>query len=157
MAGRGPAPKPPEQRRNRSAPQRGEWVDLPAVSTPVLPALEESWDWHPRTAALWNAWREDPATTQFGPAEVAAAVELAWLVDEFATGNVRDPEGDEKQAARERITAAELRLRMDGLGLTAKGKRDLRWRAPTEVVAEQVPDRPKLAEVRRLRAVDPAA
>jgi hypothetical protein len=48
--------------------------------------------------------------------------------------------------------AAEVRVRMDGLGLTPKGKRDLRWRV-AERQAE--PERPKLAEVRRPRAVDP--
>jgi hypothetical protein len=83
MAGRGPAPKPKDQRRRRNAPARGEWVDLPPVDEPVLPELPKrprgTGRWHPRTVALWEAWRQDPATTQFGPAEVAAAVELAFL------------------------------------------------------------------------------
>ena len=118
MAGRGPAPKPKEQRRNKSAPQRGEWVDLVPLTEPVLPELPD-WPsdsgrcWHPRTLATWSAWRDDPATSQYGPAEIAAAVELAYVHDAFVRG-------DEK--------AAEVRLRMDGLGLTSKGKRDLRWR-----------------------------
>lgn len=105
---------------------------------------------------LWDAWRADPATGMYGPAEIAAAVELAWLMDEFATGNVL-VEGEERQAARERVTPAELRLRMDGLGLSAKGKRELRWRSPSERAAEALDDRPKLAQVRRLRAVDASA
>lgn len=158
MAGNGPAPKGEGQRRRRNVPERGEWVTLGPLSEPVLPVLESlhaGWSWHPRTVAAWAAWREDPATSQFGPAERAAAVELAWLMDEFAAGNVQDSEGEERLAARERITASELRLRMDGLGLTLKGKRDLRLRVADEAVA--APTRPKLAEVRRLRAVDPAA
>src|SRR5689334_21650611 len=129
MAGRGPAPKPKEQRRNRVEPQRGEWVDLGPLEATLLPELaylDSRVAWHPRVVALWEAWREDPSTAMYGPAELAAVAELAWLTQEFATGNV-EVDG-EKPASRERITAAELRLRMDGLGLTAKGKRDLRWR-----------------------------
>jgi hypothetical protein len=128
MAGRGPAPKQEGQRRRRNVPERGEWVDLEPLSEPVLPELDSGHEWHPRTRSLWEAWRADPASGMFGPAEVASAVELAWLMDEFASGG--DP--DRKV---QRVTAAELRLRMDGLGLTAKGKRDLRWRSTGEVEA----------------------
>lgn len=152
MAGRGPAPKPEGQRRRQNVPERGEWADLPPLEAPVLPELDSSRDWHPRTTALWDAWRVDPASGMFGPAEIAAAVELAWLVDEFATGNVR-VEGEDRQAARERVTPAELRLRMDGLGLTAKGKRDLRWRSTAEHAPADAPEDKPLADVHRLRAV----
>lgn len=41
-------------------------------------------------------------------------MQLARLFEELERGELR--------------LAAEVRLRMDGLGLTAKGKRDLRWR-----------------------------
>jgi hypothetical protein len=146
MAGRGPAPKPKEQRRNRHVPSRGEWVDLPAVTVPVLPELPKrkrgSGPWHPRTVAVWAAWRQDPASTQYGPAEIAAAIELAWLFEDNVRGERSAP-------------ASEVRQRMQALGLDAKGKRDLRWRtvAETETIAAQ----PKLAEVRRLRAVDSAS
>ena len=68
-------------------------------------------------------------------------MELAWLMDDMVRGGPTTL-----------VTA--VQRRMDGLGLTAKGKRDLRWRAPTETAAQE--DAPKLAEVRRLRAVDPA-
>lgn len=140
MAGQGPAPKGEGQRRRRNEPARGEWVDLGSLEAPVLPVADVSW--HPRTVALWEAWRVDPASAMYGPAEVAAAVELGWLMDEFATG------GDPNRKVQ-RVTAAELRLRMDGLGLSAKGKRDLRWR----VVAEAEKAAAPLAEVRELRAV----
>lgn len=146
MAGVGRAPKPQDQRVRRNKPARGEWVDLPAVdpdelALPELPKRPRGTGrWHARTVAAWAAWRLDPATTQYGPAEVAAAVELAWL----HTDSIVD--GDPK--------AAEIRLRMDGLGLTAKGKRDLRWRAPTEHAAEDAkPERTASATVTQLRAV----
>jgi hypothetical protein len=141
MAGQGPPPKGEEQRRRRNVPERGEWAELAPLEEPVLPPADPSWGG--RTVALWNAWREDPASGMFGPAEVAAAVELGWLTDEFASGG--DP--DRKV---QRVTAAELRLRMDGLGLSAKGKRDLRWRvSKAEPAAATAP----LAEVRELRAL----
>jgi hypothetical protein len=148
---RGPDPKPPEQRRRRNKPERGEWVELPAVNPKrrVLPALpkrrpseeDPRGKWHARTRAAWKAWRDDPATTQYGPAEVASAIELAWIHDTSVRENER--------------LASEVRAREDRLGLSSKGKRDLRWRAPTETVAQEEPpdDGEQLAPVRRLRAV----
>lgn len=128
MAGHGRAPKPRDQRRNGHAPQRGEWVDLPPLEKPVLPGARRGWSQHVK--ALWEAWRSDPVTSQYGPADLAAVGELARLFDDLQPN--------------------EQRLRMDGLGLTPKGKRDLRWRTPNEVktLGEQRP-----AEVRRLRVV----
>lgn len=149
MAGRGPAPKPEGQRRRRNAPERGEWLDLSLVAEPILPTLEEvdgRTEWHPRVDRLWEAWRRDPASTQFGPAEIAAAVELAYLVQEFTAGA-------DSERKYDRVSASELRLRMDGLGLTAKGKRDLRWRAPTPGLEVEHEDERQLADVHRLRAV----
>lgn len=95
---------------------------------------------------MWSAWRQDPVTGVYGPAEVAAAVDLAWLFEQYVRG---------EPAAK----AAEVRLRMDGLGLTPKGKRDLRWR----VAEESAPSVDEVARVRerrsvsrdRVRAVDP--
>lgn len=117
MAGTGPAPKPAGQRRRRNAPARGEWIDLPPLDSPILPELPErseaEGEWSERTIFTWKAWQQDPATTQYGPAAKAQALNLAYLFE----GWVR---GDEKWS--------EVRLTMDGLGLTEKGKRDLRWR-----------------------------
>jgi hypothetical protein len=79
---------------------------------------------------MWVGWRQDPVTGQFGSSEIAAVRELARVWED--------------------LMPSEQRLRMDGLGLTLKGKRDLRLRlvdAQPESVA------PRLAEVRQLRAV----
>jgi hypothetical protein len=141
MAGRGPTPKAEGQRRRRNEPMRGEWVDLGPLEAPVLPEMT---DLFPRAQALYDAWRLDPITATFGPSEIAATVELAHLTDEFATGG--DPD-----LKFQRVTPSELRLRMDGLGLTAKGKRDLRVRLVSEV--EDAPAAAPAAEVRSLRAV----
>jgi hypothetical protein len=140
VAGQGFAPKPKDQRRNRTEPTRGEWVDLGPLEAPVLPELN---DLSPRAQALYDAWRADPVTGTFGPSEVAATVELAHLTDEFESGG--DPE-----LKFQRVSPSELRLRMDGLGLTLKGKRDLRVRL---VATEAAPARKTAPRSRKLRAV----
>jgi hypothetical protein len=132
MAGRGPAPKPAGQRRRRNQPLRGEWVDLEPLGKPVLPAADRAWP--DFVKALWNAWRQDPVTSQYGPADLAAVRELARQYVELAPN--------------------EQRLRMDGLGLTPKGKRDLRWR-PVEVEAAE--EQSGLALVKPLKLKDPRA
>lgn len=116
MAGRGPAPKPSNRRRRANKPTRGEWLEVSKPDTPTLPELpersEDEGGWSKRTTFTWDAWRFDPASTSFGPSEIAAAVDLAYLFEAYVRGETK--------------LAPEIRLRMDGLGLTPKGKRDLR-------------------------------
>jgi hypothetical protein len=144
MAGMGPAPKDPAQRRRRNAPARGEWVHLKPLAKPVLPTLPKRGQyegpWSARTRDAWAAWRQDPVTGTYSSADIAAAVELAWLFEAAVHGKEK---------------TSEVRLRMDGLGLTPKGKRDLRLRLLSEndEPAEVIPL--KTAALRRLRAVDP--
>jgi hypothetical protein len=118
MAGNGPAPKQPAERRNKTAPKRGEWVDLvPLVGfvLPELPELAGGEEWSATTRAAWAAWREDPVTSQYSPADIAYAIDAIRLYEAMTPS-----------------TASEVRLRMDALGLTPKGKRDLRWRIASE-------------------------
>jgi len=114
----GPAPKDPAQRRGRNVPQRGEWVDLPPVThkVPVMPRHE----WAAGSRLAWKAWWSDPASTQWTPADRDAVRQLLWITDVFERGK--------------HSVAAECRLRMDLLGLTQKGKRDLRWRVTEGIV-----------------------
>ena len=145
----GPAPKDPRARRRRRTPGGGEWIDLHELEKPVLPTLprrtKAEGPWSSRTRAMWNAWRKDPATAQYTPADISYAIETAYLVEQYQRGG--------------KVTlASEIRLRMEGLGLNAKGRRNLRWRiaAPAEVVElHQAHAKPR----RRLRAVavDPGA
>ena len=143
MAGRGRAPKLKDQRRNASAPQRGEWVTLPALEVAVLPELPErtpvEGPWSERTKRAWAAWSLDPATGMYGPAELQSAIDLAYVYEQW----VREAHTSQ---------ASEIRQRLDVLGLSPKGKQDRRWLMPAveEVAAAQ---KPRLAEVRKLRAV----
>ena len=146
-----PGPPPSTRRRRRNAPAGGEWVDLPPVvdnpTLPPLPRLNRG-KWSARTRAAWEAWRKDPATAKYTPADIAYAIDTAHVAE----------------LAYEDPTAAllgELRLRMDGLGLTAKGKRNLRWRIKDPGEAgeqdEVARDRAERLSGRRVRlvAVDP--
>lgn len=132
MAGHGPAPKPVEQRRDRHQKARGEWVDLPPSRTGPVPKLPAG-DWSERTLASWKAWWRDPAATQWTAADVDNVLALAFLAEKSLFSH-----------------AAEIRLRMDGLGLTQKGKRDMRWRV-SEPESAVEPEKPKASAVRRSR------
>lgn len=137
MAGRGRAPKDASQRRNHHEPQRGEWVDLPPLTKKgVLPDLPKG-TWSTRTESAWEAWRADPATGMYGPAEVQLIVDLAYIYELW----VMEPTA---------ALAAELRQRQDGLGLSPKGKQDRRWRVVAKAPVNTEPEKP---EIRRLKVV----
>lgn len=118
MAGIGPAPS--DTRRRVNAPARGEWVDLEPLDAPVLPELPplEDAEWSARSLATWAAWRSDPVTAQYTSADIAYALDAITLYEAMTPSS-----------------ANEVRIRMDGLGLTPKGKRDLRWRVSGQAVA----------------------
>ena len=126
MAGRGPAPKPASQRRNKNEKQRGDWLDIryPTSAPPELPDRGEGrGSWSVRTRRAWVAWWSDPASTQWTPGDVELVEHLADVME----GWVREPE----TAGR----ATEVRQLRDVLGLTPKGRQDRRWRiAEPEVV-----------------------
>lgn len=127
MAGRGRAPKEPEKRRNRTLPSRGEWVEIPAVNgkrAPALPAAPRG-GWSAGVRLAWKAWWADGASTQWSPADRESVRQLAYLLHDLERGKVS--------------VAGEVRLRMDSLGLTQKGKRDLRWRIGVEAPEGEVP------------------
>jgi hypothetical protein len=67
-------------------------------------------------------------TGQYGPADVAVTIELGMVY-----AHLKDNE---------------QRLRMDGLALTPKGKRDLRWRTQAEQDT-----RAEVHEIKRMRVV----
>jgi hypothetical protein len=134
MAGIGAAPKDKSERRNRAVPRRGEWVDLPPLEKPILPHLDDGYD--DRVVAVWEAWRYDPVTAEWSSADINYARETIDL-----------------RASCWPAKAAEIRLRMDALGLTPKGKRDLRWRTPAEVAAAEK----RGTKVRRLQVVERSA
>lgn len=118
----GGVPKPPEERRNKAQPKRGEWIDLPEEGTfklilPKLPPkMPDGVAWPKQTKEAYAAWREDPASSQLSVADIKYVLETAvihayWTVD---------PLKYEKH----------LTARLDHLGYNPKAKRDLRYRIP---------------------------
>jgi len=116
MARGGPVPKDPSVRINRAVPQRGEWVTVPAFHDGPVPKLPNrrrgTGPWSAATLRAWASWWKDGASTQWSSADTESLVQLAHLWQLVDEGEMK--------------WAAESRLRMDGLGLTQKGKRDLR-------------------------------
>lgn len=127
---RGPLPK--EARRRRNQPARGDWVELGPLEDPVVPDLPADVIWRGETRLAWAAWWSDPVSAQWSPADVAYAGDTIRLHNDWL-----------------RSQMGELRQRMDALGLTPKGKKDLRWRIVDETVRREEP----ASTVRRLKAV----
>jgi len=129
MAGTGPAPKLPGERRRYNQPTRGEWVDLELPDEPVLPPYNREEMTIPER--MWNAYRLCGPATQYGEEDVQAILDLArgWA----------------------EMTFADRDRRLDKLGLTPKGKRDLRWRTPNEV--KTIKKQAAKANVAKLHAV----
>lgn len=113
MAGHGPPPA--ENRRRRNEPARGDWVELDPLTETILPdlpkRLKKEGNWSARTIAAWRAWQKDPVTQMWSESDIAYAQDTILLHDRMTPS-----------------IAKEVRLRMDGLGLTPKGKRDHRWK-----------------------------
>lgn len=127
MAGRGPAPKKHNQRGTDN------WTRLEPLDEPVLSELTGN---HTPLAKLhWDAWRLDPVTATWTATEIALAHHLVELIDS-------DPVGK----------APEIRLRIDGLALSPKGRRDARLLLPEE----DAPDGESLPEPTPLRVLPEA-
>jgi hypothetical protein len=103
---------------------------------PELPPYGGDEDWPLETMLAWAAWRSDPVTAMYTPADVSYALDLARL-----------------HAEMDAKTANEVRLRMDGLGLTPKGKKDNRWRVVPDAQEAPAGRRPKVkaSSARRAR------
>lgn len=130
MAGRGPAPKPADQRRNRVKPGRGEWLELPSRNDEKPPAMPKSppGGWAAGTKLAWKSWWTDPASLMWSDADLEAVRLLAYLHHDW-------------ERKHQTSLAAELRLRSDALGLSQKGKRDHRWR-----IVDDEPEAPAAVE-----------
>lgn len=134
----GPLPKPPNERRRRNKDQ-GQWHYLPAEGrdepAPPLPDRE----WLPTTRAYWSLLWASPMAAEWLPADVPVLVRLAALMELFALG--------ETSAA----LLGEMRQLEDRFGLSSHARKRLMWQIAT---SEEAAAPVKLADVRRLRAVD---
>lgn len=125
MAGRGPAPKDPSERRRRNVAEPLKVVtDDGKIHGPELP---DSFDWPDVTRDWWETWRKSPQAQTFTDTDWSFLVDTAVLHAEFWLG--------------ERSLAAELRLRAAKFGATPEDRARLKI-AVGEPSAR--PDRAKL-------------
>lgn len=96
----------------------------------------------------WAAWFKDPASLMWTPADLEAVRQLAFLHHECESFD-----GTRGLSS----LLGELRQRSDALGLTQKGKRDLRWRVTTDELGAKREEAPKYeSPYAHLRAVPDA-
>lgn len=125
MAGIGPVPKDPSQRRRRNADPVAGAV-LPAAGpdgpTPVLPGGH---DYDSRTLAWYETWRSSPQAALFLATDWQRLHMLAQLVEQY-------------WAEPKKELLSEIRLNEAALGGTAADRARLRWSvADDEAPAER--------------------
>jgi hypothetical protein len=110
VAGRGPAPKDPAERRRRN---------LPAELTVVIPdgeihgpELPDSLEWPSATVEWWATWRRSAQAQTFTDTDWSFLVDTAILHAEYWLGD--------------RSVAAELRLRVAKFGATPEDRARLK-------------------------------
>jgi hypothetical protein len=110
MAGRGPAPKDPSERRRRNVtPELVAVVPDAVVRGPELP---ETHDWPDQTRAWWQHWRESPQAQTFIDTDWSFLLDTALLHADLWLGDLS--------------MAGELRLRVAKFGATAEDRRRLK-------------------------------
>ena len=114
MAGRGPAPKPADQRVRRNADAAGmKVIESDPVAQPELPESMPGGDsWPEQTRLWWEMWGSDPLSTEFRATDWAELLDTAVLHGRFWSGETK--------------LAAELRLRTGKHGATAEDRARLR-------------------------------
>lgn len=110
MAGRGPAPKDPSQRRRMNQPEQFEVVtaDGELHGKP----LPDTHDWPDATLAWWETWRKCALASKFTDTDWAFLLDTAVLHAEFWLGD--------------RKLAPELRLRVAKFGGTLEDRARLK-------------------------------
>lgn len=121
--GRGPVPKPPDQRARgkRSDPSPLHILAVKPDPQPILPKLV-GFTWHEQTIHWWENWRMSPLSTNYTDVDWAYMLETAYLHSEFWNGNLG--------------LAGELRLRAQKFGETPEDRARLRIQIVSADIAE---------------------
>lgn len=110
MAGRGPAPKDPSQRRRMNKPEQFEVVSADgAIHGPELPT---SHYWPDATLVWWETWRKSAMAVKFTDTDWNFLLDTAVLHADFWLGD--------------RKVAPELRLRVAKFGATPEDRARLK-------------------------------
>ena len=137
MAGRGPAPKDPSERRRRNADPVPTTVLKPSTEL-CGPSLPESVDWPDATLSWWETWRRSPQAATFTDTDWSFLLDTAMLHMAFWAGDTK--------------AAAELRLRVAKFGATPEDRARLRMEVASPAETEpKVRQRTPAARTRRAR------
>lgn len=110
MAGRGPAPKDPSQRRRMNKPE--PVTVITADGELHGPELPDTHEWPEATLAWWETWRKSAMAPRFTDTDWSFLLDTAVLHAEFWMGD--------------RKLAAELRLRVAKFGGTVEDRARLK-------------------------------
>jgi hypothetical protein len=117
-------------------------LDRPKVKAPRLPQPYPKGGFSAYAKAEWVRWWASPMASMWDASD-RGTVELLLRMIDVAWDSPTS------------TMAVQIRLYKDTLGLSPKGRRDLRWLLPGEVPVElEVIDGGKGSNVRSLRAVD---
>lgn len=131
MAGRGPAPKPDEQRARgkRSNPTGLRVIEAEPSAQPGLPELMPSGEpWPARTHEWWSMWAESPLAVEFTSNDWNELLDTACLHGAYWSGELKH--------------AAELRLRVAKFGATPEDRARLRITFAAAEEADEKRDKP---------------
>lgn len=110
MAGRGPTPKDPDQRRRRNATE--SFTVVTADGKQYGNPLPDSHEWPQATLDWWETWRTCAQASKFTDTDWSFLLDTAVLHAEFWLGN--------------RALAGELRLRAAKFGATPEDRARLK-------------------------------
>lgn len=111
MAGRGPAPKNPDERRRRNTPE-SELTIVASDGKTHGPELPDGIDWPDATRDWWTTWRKCAQASTFTDTDWSFLLDTAILHMEFWDGD--------------RSVAGELRLRAAKFGATPEDRARLK-------------------------------
>lgn len=137
MAGRGPAPKDPDERARRN--DSGPTTVVEPDGKTHGPDLPDSFEWPAATLTWWDTWRTSAQAQTFTDTDWSFLLDTAVLHAEFWLGN--------------RSLAAELRLRAAKFGATPEDRARLRLEVgePPTSTTKPAGLQPKVAADRKQR------
>lgn len=144
MAGKGPPPKDPAQRRRRNKEQRHALPPTPVEPAPL--PFPDAMCSDPRVRSWWQAIVDSPMAARYEQTDWVRVDELVVLVAEYWRAV---DEGDVPTMLK---LAQERRLQESLLGVTAVDRARLRWDVERPKVEAESPVNDRR---RRLRVVDP--
>lgn len=136
MAGRGPKPKPLEQRRTRHQPLRGEWQAAAGIGWQHGSPPEPPDGLLIASVRVWQTWMQSWWASHWMPEDLPGLIVTIRLYD-MCESYFNEPLTEKKVRGKDETVwvpkpnpTTELRQFMDNYGITPKGQQDRRWAPP---------------------------